>query len=444
MAAPTYNRRQLLQVGMLGSVGLSLPDLLRLEARALNRSGPTSVVILWMRGGPSQHDMWDPKPDAPAEIRGEFASIATSVPGVRLSEHLPLSAKAMHRFSLVRSLRHLPEDGNVGHSDADQICFTGYKSGPQPDVNTMPSCGAWAAKFLRDTDPGMPAYVMVPRMVPGTDAAWLGSACRPFETKSDPARDTVFKVPNLTPSARLGAPTPDEGRALVNAFDQGPRSAQTESLDRFQQQALDLLRSDRARKAFDLNSESPSLRAAYGQMPEFDPKDPERCGCPNWAQRMLLAARLVEAGVRLVTVDLRWWDFHKKGFESQKQGFLPRWDRAFTAFLDDLQNRGVLDRTLVVAWGEIGRTPVVNDRAGRDHWPYVMSAAFAGGGVKGGRVVGSSDAKGAHPRDNPKLVHDVLATVYRHLGIDTTATALDHTGRPNMVLPHGKPIDELF
>ena len=239
MAAPTYNRRQLLQVGMLGSVGLSLPDLLRLEARALNRSGPTSVVILWMRGGPSQHDMWDPKPDAPAEIRGEFASIATSVPGVRLSEHLPLSAKAMHRFSLVRSLRHLPEDGNVGHSDADQICFTGYKSGPQPDVNTMPSCGAWAAKFLRDTDPGMPAYVMVPRMVPGTDAAWLGSACRPFETKSDPARDAVFKVPNLTPSVRLGAPTPDEGRALVNAFDQGPRSAQTESLDRFQQQALD-------------------------------------------------------------------------------------------------------------------------------------------------------------------------------------------------------------
>ncbi|MCY2938575.1 MAG: DUF1501 domain-containing protein [Planctomycetota bacterium] len=444
MASVTPNRRQLLQAGMLGSVGLTLPDLLRHEARAKPRHDAPSVVILWMRGGPSQHDMWDPKPDAPAEIRGEFGSITTSVPGVRLTEHLPLSARVMHKFSLIRSLHHRPEDGNVGHSDADQICFTGYKAGSQPDVNVMPSCGSWAARFLGGIDPGLPAYVMVPKLLPGADAAWLGSACRPFETKSDPAGKTPFKVPNLTLSARPGAPTADEGKALVNAFDRPPTTTQADSFGRFQQQALDLLRGDRARKAFDLNAEPASLREAYGHMPDFDPKDPERCGCPNWAQRMLLAARLVEAGVRLVTVDLRWWDFHKKGFESQKLGFLPRFDRAYTAFLADLERRGVLDTTLVVAWGEIGRTPVVNANAGRDHWPYVMSAALAGGGVRGGRVVGSSDAKGAHPKDNPKLVHDVLATIYRHLGIDTTATALDHTGRPHPVLQQGKPIDELF
>ena len=357
MNQSAVSRRGLLQVGLLGSVGLSLPDLLRLEARsAAKASSPPSVVILWMRGGPSQHDMWDPKPDAPAEVRGEFGSIPSSVPGVRLSEYLPLSAKMMHKFSLVRSLRHRPEDGNVGHSDGDQICFTGYKSGPQADVNVMPSCGSWASRFLRDADPGMPPYVMIPKMVPGTDSAWLGATCRPFETKADPARADAFKIPNLTPSSRPGAPAPDEARSLVGAFDSRVYSPQADALDRFQQQALDLLSSERARKAFDLDSEPAKLRDAYGRMPDFDPKDPERCGCPNWAQRMLLAARLVEAGVRLVTVDLRWWDFHKKGFESQKLGFLPRWDRAFTAFLDDLERRGVLDRTLVAVIGDHGES----------------------------------------------------------------------------------------
>ena len=159
---------------------------------------------------------------------------------------------------------------------------------------------------------------------------------------------------------------------------------------------------------------------------------------------MLLARRLVEAGVRLVTVDLRWWDFHKQGFDSQRQGFLPRWDRAFTALLEDLEQRGLLASTLVVAWGEIGRTPRVNKDAGRDHWPSMMSAAIAGGGVNGGRLIGSSDAKGAYPKDNRKLPHDVLATIYRHLDIDTQTTYLDHAGRPHPVLSCGTPIDELF
>ena len=160
-------------------------------------------------------------------------------------------------------------------------------------------------------------------------------------------------------------------------------------------------------------------------MPAFDPKAANRCGAPNWAQRMLLARRLVEAGVRLVTVDLRWWDTHVKGFESLRRGFLPRWDRAYTALIEDLEARGLLDSTLVLAWGEFGRTPKVNNDAGRDHYPNVFSAALAGGPVKGGRVVGESDAKGAFPKANPKTPQDVLATVYQHLGVDTEAQYLE-------------------
>ena len=159
---------------------------------------------------------------------------------------------------------------------------------------------------------------------------------------------------------------------------------------------------------------------------------------------MLLARRLVEAGVRIVTVDLRWWDFHKEGFDSQRRGFLPRWDQAYTALIEDLEQRGLLESTLVVAWGEIGRTPRVNATGGRDHWPYVFSAAFAGGGVQGGRVVGSSDHQGAVPRDNPKLPHDVLATIYRHLGVDTKAQYTDSAGRPHLALAEGSRIEELF
>ena len=208
--------------------------------------------------------------------------------------------------------------------------------------------------------------------------------------------------------------------------------------------AFRIMTSQKAREAFDLTREPLKVRERYGMIPAFDPKDAQRCGAPNWAQRMLLARRLVEAGVRLVTVDCRWWDFHKQGFDSQKRGFLPRWDLAYTALLDDLKDRGLLDSTLVVAWGEIGRTPKVNEQAGRDHWPHAMSAAFAGGGVIGGRVVGSTDSKGTAPKDLPKIPHDVLATMYRHLGIDTTLQATDPTGRPFTVLPLGKPLDELF
>ena len=205
-----------------------------------------------------------------------------------------------------------------------------------------------------------------------------------------------------------------------------------------------MLSTDRARAAFDLDAEPQAVRERYGFMPRFDPGASNRCGAPAWSQRMLLARRLVEAGVRLVTVDLRWWDTHVLGFDSLRRGFLPRFDQAYSALIEDLDQRGLLEKTLVVAWGEFGRTPRVNANAGRDHYPNVFSAAIAGGGVHGGRVVGSSDSKAAFPLENPKTPQDVLATIYRHVGVDTDAHYLNRAGRPIKVLPFGRPVDELF
>lgn len=438
------SRRGFLQAGLLGGAGLSLAHLLRHEARAeATATRNRSVIILWMRGGPSHIDMWDPKPDAPAEYRGEFGTISSSVPGICLGDLLPKSAAILHKWSIIRSLNH----HDAGHSAGDQICFTGYASGPNPDENIRPSCGSIVAEQLQHLSPDLPAYVMIPRMVPGTNAAYLGVAYKPFETLADPARDEPFQVPNFTMADGLDVHRLGDRRSLLSGLDRVQaavdRSGQMRAIDNFQQQAWNILTSTKAREAFDLDAEPRSIRERYGFQPAFDPKASNRCGCPAWSQRMLLARRLVEAGVRLVTVDLRWWDTHVKGFESLRLGFLPRWDQAFTALIEDLEERGLLQNTLVVAWGEFGRTPRVNNDAGRDHYPNVFSAALAGGPVVGGRVVGESDAKGAFPLTNPKTPQDVLTTMYRFLGVDPTKHYVDNAGRPIPVLPSGQPILEL-
>jgi hypothetical protein len=388
--------------------------------------------------------MWDPKADAPAEYRGEFGVMPSSVPGILLSDMLPMTAGIMDKWTIIRSLNH----HCPGHSTGDQICFTGYNPGPNPDVNVYPSCGSIVSKQLGHLAPQLPAYVMIPRMVPGTAPAYLGVAHKPFETRADPAQPGPFRVPNFQMAQGLSLDRLGDRRDLLTGFDRIRReldgSGQMDALDRFNQQAWNILTSPLARDAFDLEREPARLRERYGFMPLFDPKASDRCGCPNWSQRMLLARRLVEAGVRLVTVDLRWWDTHVKGFESLRLGFLPRWDRAYSALIEDLESRGLLDSTMVIAWGEFGRTPRVNPQAGRDHYPNVFSAAVAGGGIKGGRVIGESDSKGAFPKANPKSPQDVLATMYRFLGVDPEATYLDGTGRPIPVLPSGKPIEELF
>jgi hypothetical protein len=439
------SRRSFVKAGILGGGGPALGDLLRHEA--LGNTAPStrrpSVIILWMRGGPSHIDMWDPKPDAPVEYRGEFGVLRSNVPGVILSDMLPRCARIMNKWSVIRSLYH----HDAGHSSGDQICFTGYNSGSNPDQNIMPSCGSIVSRQLGHLTPHLPAYVMIPRMVPGTGPAYLGVAHKPFETQADPANPGPFQVPNFTLPSGITLEQVGNRRQLLNGFDTLRRdldnTGQLGALDRYNQQAWDILTSRAARDAFDLDQEPAHVRDRYGFMPRFDPGAANRCGAPAWSQRMLLARRLVEAGVRLVTVDLRWWDTHVLGFDSLRRGFLPRFDRAYPALIEDLEQRGLLESTLVIAWGEFGRTPRVNNDAGRDHYPNVFSAALAGGPVRGGRVIGESDSNGAFPKSNPKTPQDVLATMYRHLGIDVTQQYSDNTGRPHPVLPSGRPIDEL-
>ena len=438
-------RRSFLEIGVLGSAGLSLADLLRHEAQGAASAGgrEKSVIILWMRGGPSHIDMWDPKPDAPIEYRGEFGTSSTKVPGILLSDMLPMCGSVMDKWSIIRSLYH----GDAGHSTADQLCFTGYPTGPNPDENVSPSCGSVVAEQMASQRPDLPAYVMIPRMVPGAGPAYLGVANKPFETGADPAVPGPFRVPNFSLADGLSYDRLGSRRDLLSSFDRLERqldaSGQIQAMDRFQQQAWNILSSPAARAAFDLDQEPAALRERYGFMPAFDPGASNRCGAPAWSQRILLARRLVEAGVRLVTVDLRWWDTHVKGFDSLRRGFLPRFDQAYSALIEDLDQRGLLASTLVVAWGEFGRTPRVNNDAGRDHYPNVFSAALAGGPIQGGRVLGESDQHGAFPKANPKTPQDVLATMYKHLGINTEKQYLNSAGRPITVLPSGTPITEL-
>ncbi|MDA1018540.1 MAG: DUF1501 domain-containing protein, partial [Planctomycetota bacterium] len=399
--------------------GLSLANVLQANAAPTGEKKHNSVIILWMRGGPAHQDMWDTKPEAPVEYRGEFGTISTNVGGVQITDMLPKCAKIQDKWSILRSLYH----DDAGHSAADQICFTGYDNGPNPDQNIHPSCGSIVARQLQHLSPDLPAYVMIPKQVPGTDSAYLGVACRPFETLADPASAEVgkFEVPNFALSQGISLDRFGSRRELLTGFDRlrndVDQSGLMDGMDDFREQAYQILSTDKARDAFNLDAEPVALRERYGFMPGFDPGAADRCGAPNWAQRMLLARRLVEAGVRLVTVDLRWWDTHVLGFDSLRRGFLPRFDQAYSALIEDLDDRGLLDSTLVVAWGEFGRTPRVNANAGRDHYPNVFGAAIAGGGVQGGRIVGSSDSKAAFPKENPKTPQDVLATIYRHVGV---------------------------
>jgi hypothetical protein len=444
MRHTVLSRRSFVKAGVLGTAGLSLGELLRHVARAdAPATRRPSAIILWMRGGPSHIDMWDPKPEAPLEYRGEFGVIRSRVPGILLSDMLPRCARVMDKWSIIRSLHH----HDAGHSTGDQICFTGYNAGPNPDENIHPSCGSIVSRQLGHLTPELPAYVMIPRMVPGAGPAYLGVSHKPFETQADPARPGPFNVPNFSLPAGVTLEQVGDRRGLLRSFDGLRRdldaTGQMQALDRYTQQAWDILTSPAARQAFDLDSEPQHVRERYGFMPAFDPGAANRCGAPAWSQRMLLARRLVEAGVRLVTVDLRWWDTHVLGFDSLRRGFLPRFDQAYPALIEDLESRGLLESTLVIAWGEFGRTPRVNNDAGRDHYPNVFSAALSGGPVRGGLVVGESDSKGAFPKANPKSPQDVLATLYRHLGIDVNLSYQDNSGRPHPVLPGGRPIDEL-
>ncbi len=410
------NRRAFLRTG--GSIfgGLTLPRVLRADRGQIN------CIIFFQSGGACQHDSFDPKPDAPSQIRGGFSTIPTAVPGVHFSELLPRSAKALGRYSVIRSVY----SKEAIHEKAKQYIY----SGARPNNSFKhPVYGSVIAKELGAIG-GLPPFVVIPSKDIAADAGFLGSAYDPFVT-GDPGAKT-FKVQDLALPIGIKMDEAQSRAELLKTLDddlrQVEKSRLVEGMDYFQQKALDLVTSPAAKKAFDIEAEPAALRDSYGR---------------NGAgQGALLARRLVESGVRMVTVFHGGYDTHVKNDEGNKKLF-PVFDQAFTALLEDLEQRGLLDTTLVLAMGEFGRTPKINHSAGRDHWPGVFSIAAAGAGIRGGQVIGSSDANGSEPKDRPVSVEDIGATVYKKFGIDYHKEYRT-TGRPVRINSDGHPIRELF
>jgi hypothetical protein len=429
------SRRNFLQIGA-PLLGLGIADLLRLESQAAEAGHPTStskksLIIFWTDGGVSQQDSYDVKPDAPDEYRGMYQPIGTTVPGVVLSERLPLQAKVMDRLSIVRSVHH--ENGI--HAPSAHWMQTGY-FGPTLARNAAqkPALGSVIARSLGSRQPPMPAYVTIPKSESFgyQGAVYLGKAFNPFEVGADPnAKD--FKVPNLSLPGGLTARSVESRRALLKTFDTLRRdiddSGVMEGLDTFKSQALEMVAGDRMRAAFDLSAEDPKLRDQYGRH--------------RYGQSALLARRLVEAGARCVNINTGNWDHHNdiaKGLDEH----LPPLDRAIATLVEDLSMRGLLDDVVIYCAGEFGRTPRMNGHAGRDHWSDCFSVLLAGGGIQGGRVVGASEKWGGGVRDRLVTPFDLLATVYHTLGIPLDSHYEDASGRPVSIVGSGRPIQELL
>lgn len=444
-------RRNFLQAGLLGVGGLTLADFLRLRANAsppLSKGRPrgvssardTNVILLWLSGGPGHMETWDPKPEAVAQYRGPFGAIKTSVPGVLFGELMPEQAKIMDRLAVVRTVNH----GSGDHTKGNHWMLTGFEgpafNAPDNQVQRRPAMGCAVAKLRGPVRPGMPPYVAVPHLRGGTDnffhyAAYLGGGSNPFNVNSDP-NESKFKVRDLSLPGELSFDRIESRRELLRAFDdvrsQGDRPLR--DMSDHQQRAFDLLTSTRVRDAFDINAESPALRDAYGRH--------------TFGQSALLARRLVEAGVTFVTVNCVPWDHHgSPGQFKTEEGakkLIPPLDTALAALVRDLIDRGLFDKTLVVAMGEFGRTPRMNNFAGRDHWGHTFSVLFAGGGMKMGQTIGKSSPRGEYVAERPFDPQDVSATIYHHLGIDAhEITFPDRSGRPMYLLEKGEPIREL-
>jgi len=411
--------------------GLTLADVLRLRAaRAAEgqQTKDTSVILIWKGGGPSHIDTWDLKPNAPQEYRGEFKPIATNVPGIQVSEHLPLSAKEMDKFAILRSVTH----PDAGHESASHYLLTGYKPTNDIPSNEMPSYGSIVAKERGPRQPGLPAYLALPNPPRSTAAAYLGVAYNPFSVGADP-NAANFSVRNLTLPNGISVERLENRRRLLQAVDKLKRNVdQTglmEGFDAFTRKAFEMVTSAGAQKAFDISKEDGALRDQYGRN--------------TLGQSMLLARRLVESGVTFVTVNAGGWDTHANNFEALKKQKLPQFDAAWAALMQDMSKRGLLENTLVLVWGEFGRTPRINKDAGRDHWPGALSVVLAGGGLQMGQAIGQSDAKAEYPRERPLTPEDVLSTMYHVLGIDQNKDFLNEAQRPVKILGTGEPIREL-
>jgi uncharacterized protein (DUF1501 family) len=431
------SRRDLLRLGTAGVFGLSLPRLLQLEAAAppAPRRKSVSLIYLFLHGGLSTIDTLDMKPDAPAEFRGEFRPIRSNVPGIDLCEHLPKMAKVMDKISLVRSFRH----HNSDHGAADHYMLTGYfpQAGFNPSLtpnNQKPAHGAVLARKLGPRG-SVPPYVCLPKLHPSFGSAYLGATAAPFVIDADPNAPD-FSVPDVVPLPSLSAGRLADRKRLLAKIDRFHQAVETEinapakTVQTFQRKAFDLMTSPAAKKAFDIHAEADRLRDAYGRN--------------TLGQSCLMARRLVEAGVRCVTIDHSNWDTHDANFTTLKRQLLPWLDAGVSTLFTDLAERGLLDSTLVVITGEFGRTPRVNKNAGRDHWGPAFTVALGGGGIKGGRVLGKSDARAERPASDPHGPEDLSATLFTLLGVDPKEEFYTPEGRPVAVANGGRVMRELL
>ncbi len=430
-------RRDFLQVGLGALGGLGLSELLALKARAASGTASRSdvrCILIWLDGGPSHYETFDPKPDAPAEIRGEFKSIPTTVPGVHFSEMMPKLAQTFDRFTVVRSIAHRQNNHGAGNHYLMTGRPTPVPVGCGAFVTFHPSYGSVVSQF-RGADHGLPAYVSTPRMSRSGGPNFLGAKHAPFIIGDDPNREG-FRVRDVSLPKDI-AEGRAKGRAALRAsLDNLKRMTDKAAddpavaFDQHYAQGYDLIGSAEAQAAFDIERESEKVRESYGRN--------------DFGQRLLMARRLTEVGVPFVTVYYGGWDDHRGLFENFKKGKAERVDTGVSALLQDLHERGTLDNTMVLLLGEFGRTPKINKDAGRDHWSFAMSVLMAGAGIPGGQVVGATDVKGYYASENVYAPEDFAASLYTKMGIDPATTLHDQVGRPIQLVDKGRLIKELF
>lgn len=424
------SRRTMLQVGALAGAGLTMPDLLRLRSAAAGgeHRKQRSAIMVFLPGGASHFESFDPKPEAPAEIRGPYSPIATSVPGVQICETLPQLAALASQYSLIRSCCH----DNSGHGGGQRYVQTGYKSASLEDElpHDYPAAGSIIAKVRGPMHGGLPTYIHVPN---GSDggAKYLGNAFDAFQVYST-GKPVGLDVRPTVKLDRL-----EDRRGLRASLDRMARQAENRqvmgAMDELERQALEMLAGTAAHEAFDVSKESNGTRERYGKH-EFG-----KC--------LLLARRFIEAGAGIVSVRVGSWDHHGNAGGTVTSGVKDNnvpLDQALSALLGDLADRGLTNDVVLWCWGEFGRTPRINKSFGRDHWPQAMSVLMSGGGIRPGIVVGATNKKGEHPVDRALSPADVLSTVYRQLGIDTSQQFVNTAGRPISILSHGQPIAELL
>jgi len=428
-AAPS--RRTFLRVGGLASLGLSLPTYLKARAEhpAARPAKAKRCILLWMQGGPSHHDSFDPKPDAPPEVRGEFGTVPTTLPGVRFTEHVPMLAKQTDLLAVIRG--HDPKNGS--HGVADHLMMSGHKFNASLP---FPCFGSVVAKERGYPD-GMLPFVQlgkaIDRRFNGGVAGFLGDEFNPFEVHEDPSA-AVFKVRDLSVGTAPERTRLDRRYAMLADLENYQKAADAatgvmKARDEFYEKAHGIITSPAAKKAFDVGAEPEKVRERYGKT--------------QFGHQCLLARRLVESGVQFVTVTDGGWDTHANNFKSLKDRLLPRIDRGLSALIEDLKVRGLLDDTLVVWFGDFGRTPKINPSAGRDHWATAGCALMAGGGLKVGQVVGRTNALGEYVTDTPVGPADLAATIYTTLGINLHTWYKAQDGRPIELCPEGKPVRDL-